>query len=147
MGVLTFIAAALIASPVVAWALGADPTIILLTHTAALVLTVRVFMVAARLGNSRLGGAAVGLFAGLMGIMAAEIAMDVIPAPYLATAFAAYGSFGPELFRLDVVTAWWPFMFAALNGIFYSGLAALIGQITRRRWVKAVVSRQSGSVS
>jgi hypothetical protein len=124
---LTLIAALLIAAPQVLWLVGASPAVVLVAHVALLFLTIRTFQVARRLEEHTRGLVWMGALAGVIGTMASEILINLNLAPSMATAFSAYASVGPLLYRWDVLTWWGPFAFVALGGIFYLALAALAG--------------------
>lgn len=129
---LTVVATALIAAPTGIWFLGGGPSLLLATHTTALILTVRVYAVAASIAGVN-SIWLLGLFSGLLGGLLTELALHLTGAFNLATAFSAYASFGSELYRLDVLSRWWPFLFVGISGVVYSGLAVSIGHLVRYR--------------
>lgn len=118
---LTLAVAIVIAAPTGFWLGGATPTTILVVSTLATALTIGLYGAAARfIQLGRLW--AVGLLSGLIGSLLTQITWQVHPAR-LATAFAAYASFGPTLYRLNVLKPWWAFAFVGLMGLFYMGIA------------------------
>lgn len=133
MALLTMIAALLIAAPMGIWLIGVGPTTMLVINASALVLTIRLYVVAAGIAERREHLIGVGLLSGLMGSLLSELALHVGGIDDLATAFSAYASFGAELYRLDALTRWWPFAFVGLSGVFYTGLALFVGQLVHYR--------------
>lgn len=133
MAWLTIIAAFLIMAPMSAWLAGAGPTVMLVINAAALVLTIRLYAVAAGIAESRKPLFLVGLFSGILGSLSVELLLHIRGAADLATAFSAYASLNAELYRLDVMSTWWPFVFIALSGLFYSGLAMLMSHLVHYR--------------
>ncbi len=129
----TLVAAAIIAAPMGLWLAGVGPAVMLVANASALILTLRLFAVAAGLSRSRIHLMWLGLFAGLLGGLTDELLLHVRGATDLATAFSAYASLGAEMYRLDILNPWWPFAFVALNGLFYAGIALLIGHLVQYR--------------
>ena len=129
----TLVAAVIIAAPMGLWLAGVGPAVILVVNASALILTLRLYAVAAGLSRNRMHLMLVGLFSGLMGGLAVELLLHVRGASNLAAAFSAYASLGAQMYRLDIVNPWWPFAFVALNGLFYAGVAMLIGHLVQYR--------------
>ncbi|NMP20943.1 hypothetical protein [Sulfobacillus harzensis] len=133
MAWLTVIASILIAGPMALWMTGVGPSMMLVISFTGLVLTARLYAVAAGIAESSQSAATLGLFSGLIGSLVGELLLHLSSRSALTTAFAAYASLGAELYRLDVLSRWWPFLFVALNGLFYAGLALLIRHLVDYR--------------
>lgn len=129
----TWIASALIAGPMALWMTGVGPGLMLVINFTGLILTVRLYAVASGIAESSRAVVAMGLFSGLTGSLLGELLLHASSGGVLTTAFAAYASLGAELYRLDVLSRWWPFLFVALNGAFYAGLAMLIHHLVLYR--------------
>lgn len=133
MAWLTVIAATIIAGPMGLWLAGIGPTVMLVVNVSALILTVRLFSIAAGFAGSRRNLFTLGLFSGLLGSLLGELLLHIGGTADLATAFAAYASLGSTLYRLDVFSRWWPFLFVAVSALFYAGLAMLVNHLVQYR--------------
>ncbi|MCL5116660.1 MAG: hypothetical protein M1272_05860 [Firmicutes bacterium] len=133
MAWLTIIAALIIAGPMALWITGVGPALMLVINVTALALTIRLYAVATSLAKTSRPLLALGLLSGLMGSLMGELLLHIDAGANLATAFSAYASLGAQLYRLDVLSHWWPFAFVALNGLFYAGLALLISHLVQYR--------------
>ena len=133
MAWLTIIAAFLIGAPMGVWLVGIGPHAMLLVNVSALVLTIRLYAIAAGIAEQRQHLLWVGLFSGMLGSLMSELLLHIGGTDNLATAFSAYASFGSELYRLDVLTWWWPFAFVGLSGAFYACLALFISHLVHYR--------------
>jgi hypothetical protein len=129
----TLVAASIIAAPMGLWLAGVGPAVMLVVNASALILTLRLYAVAAGLARNRIHLMWLGLFSGLIGGLAVELLLHVRGAADLATAFSAYASLGAEMYRLDIINPWWPFAFVVLNGLFYAGIALLVGHLVQYR--------------
>ena len=127
--------ALVIAAPMGIWLGGAPPGVASLANFAAVIAAIRLYALAANLSTGRSGILYCGLFSGLIGSLAAQIVLHAGGAQNLAGAFSAYGAAGPMLFRLDMLTWWWPFLFVLLSGIFYTGLALAVNAAIQFRRV------------
>lgn len=132
MSWLTMAAAALIWAPTGLWLVGLAPSWVLLVHTTAVILVIRLYAVAANISNTE-SVWLVGLISGVIGSLSSELAWHLLPQSNLASAFRAYGGVGSLLYRLDVLRPGWSFVFVGLSGIAYSGLALTIDHLMAYR--------------
>jgi hypothetical protein len=110
------------------WALGASPAVSLFLHGAAIVLTTRMFYVMGRYGASSVGDALwVGGFSGLIGATLTQLLLHMsnVHSP-LSTAFSGYGQLGAVMFRLDMLSAWWPYALIFWSGAAYASWGAVV---------------------
>lgn len=123
---LTLLAAVLLTGPTALWAAGVNAAVLGVVTLSSYVLTARLLMVAASGARQSQDVVLVGGFAGLIGGLSSELIMQV---PHLsaslAVAFSSYGELGAQLYRLDVLTVWWPLVHAIGLGL----LGALMGRI------------------
>jgi hypothetical protein len=138
---LTIIAVVLIAGPMGFWILGAGPAVMVILNVASLILTMRLYAVAADATDSRRSVFVLGLVSGLLGGAVDQTLLHLHSGANLATAFFQYASWGSMLYRLDILTRWWPFVNIVLGALGYSGLALLMAHLGRARRRLASVSR------
>lgn len=129
LSLLTLIGGAILSLPTIFWAMGIDPSLIAVLHAAAAVLCARLLYVVARHPGSSWGDAAwVGGYAGIIGATMTQLLLHMGWSAPLNVAFGNYGALGAAMFRLDMLSAWWPYVMILWGGAVYGllgvGLAA-----------------------